>query len=298
MSQQVSVMQPASTLQVASTTQLAIDAQISSFWLKSIGLGAGVGSFSAPKWNWPGFGAGAASYRVPSYSSLGVVAGATSSGLLTTTTSATGNSVTGTSLPTQVTPAAHPVVVSCRVSFGSRAVRPGLQNISLATSPPASPSRASSPASSSPSIPSSASSRASSVMGMSLSHGMHSPGSIISPSIFQPLSPSAQHTPVAPLIPTLRGLLQPATPATTQQSQSTAVGAPQSSMALMRSASSKHRSLSQPSQSHQLCSTVANVITISDSSDDDNGGASIPKVNNKEIVSFYLLLFTYMYMDV
>ena len=29
----------------------------------------------------------------------------------------------------------------------------------------------------------------------------------------------------------------------------------------------------------------ANAITLGDSSDDDNGGASIPKVNNKEIVS-------------
>ena len=42
----------------------------------------------------------------------------------------------------------------------------------------------------------------------------------------------------------------------------------------------------------------ANPIRLGDSSDDDNGGASIPKVNNKEIVSFYLLLFSCMYMDV
>ena len=44
--------------------------------------------------------------------------------------------------------------------------------------------------------------------------------------------------------------------------------------------------------------TQANAIILGDSSDDDNGGASIPKVNNKEIVSFYLLLFSCMYMDV
>jgi len=36
--------------------------------------------------------------------------------------------------------------------------------------------------------------------------------------------------------------------------------------------------------------TQANAIPIGDSSDDDNGDASIPKVNNKEIVSFLLLL--------
>ena len=44
--------------------------------------------------------------------------------------------------------------------------------------------------------------------------------------------------------------------------------------------------------------TQASAITIGDSSDDDNGGSSIPMVNNKEIVSFYLLIFSSMYMDV
>ena len=44
--------------------------------------------------------------------------------------------------------------------------------------------------------------------------------------------------------------------------------------------------------------TQANAIPVGDSSDDDNGDASIPKVNNKEIVSFYLLLFSCMFMDV
>ncbi len=44
--------------------------------------------------------------------------------------------------------------------------------------------------------------------------------------------------------------------------------------------------------------TQANAITIGDSSDDSNGGANTSKVNNKEIVSFYLLLFSCMYMDV
>ena len=44
--------------------------------------------------------------------------------------------------------------------------------------------------------------------------------------------------------------------------------------------------------------TLANAIPIGDSSDDDNGGSSIRMVNNKEIVSFYLLLFSCMYMDV
>jgi len=44
--------------------------------------------------------------------------------------------------------------------------------------------------------------------------------------------------------------------------------------------------------------TPADAIVLEDSSDDDNGGASIPMVNNKEIVSFYLLLFSCMYMDV
>ncbi len=38
--------------------------------------------------------------------------------------------------------------------------------------------------------------------------------------------------------------------------------------------------------------TQVNAITIGDSSDDDNQGSSIPMVNNKEIVSFYLLLFS------
>ena len=231
-------------MQVPSTVQLAIDAQISSFWQNSIGLGAGVTSFSAPRWNWPGFGVGAAGYRVPSYSSRG-------SGDVT--------------------------------------------------------------------IP---------------SHGLHSPGSIISPSNFQPLSPATQQTPAATLFPNLRGLLQPANAATTQQSQSIAIAAPQRSMVLMRSASSKQRTLSQAwpaqsasvappqpsvgsmsiktanhpnlsqasqssqSQSHPFGSTAANAITLDDSSDDDNGGASILKVNNKEIVSLYLLLYSCMYMDV
>ena len=44
--------------------------------------------------------------------------------------------------------------------------------------------------------------------------------------------------------------------------------------------------------------TQANAITVGDSSDDSNGGANTSKVNNKEIVSFYLLLFSCMYMDV
>ena len=44
--------------------------------------------------------------------------------------------------------------------------------------------------------------------------------------------------------------------------------------------------------------TQANAITLDESSDDDNGGSSIPMVNNKEIVSFYLLLFSCMYIDV
>ena len=44
--------------------------------------------------------------------------------------------------------------------------------------------------------------------------------------------------------------------------------------------------------------TQANPITLGDSSDDDNGGATTTKVNNNEIVSFYLLLFSCMYMDV
>ncbi len=44
--------------------------------------------------------------------------------------------------------------------------------------------------------------------------------------------------------------------------------------------------------------TLANAITCDDSSDDSSGGASVSKVNNNEIVSFYLLLFSCMYMDV
>ena len=44
--------------------------------------------------------------------------------------------------------------------------------------------------------------------------------------------------------------------------------------------------------------TQATAIALGDSSDDDNGGANTSKVNNKEIVSFYLLLFSCMYMDV
>ncbi len=43
--------------------------------------------------------------------------------------------------------------------------------------------------------------------------------------------------------------------------------------------------------------TQANAITLEDSLDDDNGGASVSTVNNG-IVSFYLLLFSCMYMDV
>jgi len=164
--------------------------------------------------------------------------------------------------PAQATPAANPLVGSCRVSFGSRAVRPGLQNSSLVTSPlgspmprystPASPSSASSPASSSPSSPSSPSSRAQSVMGMSPSHGLYSPGSIADFSNSPLMTPATQSTPAAPLFSGLRGLLQPTTAATIQQSsqsQSTAAAAPQSSTVLMRSASSKHRTLSQASQS-------------------------------------------------
>ena len=192
---------------------------------------------------------------------------------------------------------AHPVVASCRVSFSSRAVGQGVQNSSLVTSTPASPSSASSPASSSPSTPSSASSRASSAMGMSPSHGLQSPVSIICPSNFQPLSPATSQTPAAPLLPSIRGLLQPATPATNQQSsqsQSTAVGAPHTSKVLMRSASSKKRTLSQASQSHShpFWSMGASPITVGDSSDDSNGAAHTSKVKkkNKEIVSIYLLL--------
>ncbi len=44
--------------------------------------------------------------------------------------------------------------------------------------------------------------------------------------------------------------------------------------------------------------TQSNAITLGDSSDDSNGGAITSKVNNKDIVSFYLLLFSCMYMDV
>ena len=44
--------------------------------------------------------------------------------------------------------------------------------------------------------------------------------------------------------------------------------------------------------------TQANAIIFGDSSDDDNGGSSIPMVNNKEIVSFYLLIFSCVYMHV
>ena len=38
--------------------------------------------------------------------------------------------------------------------------------------------------------------------------------------------------------------------------------------------------------------TEANAITLSDSSDDSNGGTPISNVNNNEIVSFYLLLYS------
>ncbi len=44
--------------------------------------------------------------------------------------------------------------------------------------------------------------------------------------------------------------------------------------------------------------TQATAIPLVDSSDDDNGGANTSKVNNKEIVSFYLLLYSCMYIDV
>ena len=46
--------------------------------------------------------------------------------------------------------------------------------------------------------------------------------------------------------------------------------------------------------------TPANQISLDDSTDDSNGDANISKVNNNnnEIVSFYLLIFSCMYMDV
>ena len=44
--------------------------------------------------------------------------------------------------------------------------------------------------------------------------------------------------------------------------------------------------------------TQANAIPIGDSSDDDNGDASIPKVNNEETASFGLLLGSCIYIDV
>ena len=44
--------------------------------------------------------------------------------------------------------------------------------------------------------------------------------------------------------------------------------------------------------------TQSNVITLDDSADDDNGGATTSKVSNNEIVSFYLLLYSCIYMDV
>ena len=44
--------------------------------------------------------------------------------------------------------------------------------------------------------------------------------------------------------------------------------------------------------------TPADAITLDDSSDDSTGGATTAKVSNNEIVSFYLLLFSCMYMDV
>ena len=108
------------------------------------------------------------------------------------------------------------------------------------------------PANSSRASPSSASSRSSSAMGMSPSHGLHSPGTIASGSNSPMMSPATQHTPAAPLFSSLRGLLQVATAAPTHQSsqsQSTAGAPPQSSMALVRSASSKNRTHSQASQS-------------------------------------------------
>ena len=46
--------------------------------------------------------------------------------------------------------------------------------------------------------------------------------------------------------------------------------------------------------------TPANPISLEDSMDEDSGSATVSKVNNNnnEIVSFYLLLFSLMYMDV
>ena len=112
------------------------------------------------------------------------------------------NTVTGTSLPSQITPAAHPVVGSCQVSFGSRAVRPGQQNNSVLNSTPASPSLSSS---SSPSSPSSVSSPASSPPAKAPPHG-HASTSSRKRSAISHSSPSAQHTPAAPLFPSLGGL--------------------------------------------------------------------------------------------
>ncbi len=40
--------------------------------------------------------------------------------------------------------------------------------------------------------------------------------------------------------------------------------------------------------------TLANPITVGDSSDDSNGGANISMVINNEIVSFYLLIFSWL----
>ena len=47
-----------------------------------------------------------------------------------------------------------------------------------------------------------------------------------------------------------------------------------------------------------VAGSVAKPITFDDSSNDSSGGASVSKVNNNEIVSFYLLIFSCMYMDV
>ena len=40
--------------------------------------------------------------------------------------------------------------------------------------------------------------------------------------------------------------------------------------------------------------TPANPTTVGDSSDDSNGGANISMVINNEIVSFYLLIFSWL----
>ena len=185
------------------------------------------------------------------------------------------NTVTGTSPSAQNTPAA--------------------QNIIPANSSPESPSSASSRASSV--MGTSHSHGANALMFRGLGpFSQQSPASIASPisrasnrssvgaanpprgrtsTSSGPSSGATQHTPTAPLFLTLAGLtshssttsansllLQLATGAPTQlssQSQSTAVAPPQSSTALMASASAKHRTLSQASlsQSHPFYSSSA-----------------------------------------